>query len=58
MSSKYITDVNLNKKKKHQVKREQQLSVLYNYYYEKKNSLSPVALNGLRNAIARLGGNV
>ena len=58
MSYKYTSDRDLNKRKKRQNKREQQLSVLYNHYYDKKESLSPVALDGLRNAIARLGGNV
>lgn len=46
---------NHNKKDK---KREAQLSVLYNHYWEKKASLTPAALEGLRNAIAKLGGNL
>lgn len=58
MGYKYTSDRDLNKRKKRQNRREQQLSVLYNHYYDKKESLSPVALDGLRNAIARLGGNV
>ena len=58
MGYKYTLDRDLNKRKKRQNRREQQLSVLYNHYYDKKESLSPVALDGLRNAIARLGGNV
>ena len=58
MSDKYRVKPSLNKRKNFDSRREQQLSVLYNHYFEKKESLSPVALNSLRNAIARLGGNL
>lgn len=55
-ASKYKVKSNdYNKKDK---KREAQLSVLYNHYWEKKASLTPAALEALRNAIARLGGNL
>ena len=61
MSAAYkyrVNSHNYNKNVTKDKKREAQLSVLYNHYWEKRASLTPAALEALRNAIAKLGGNL